>query len=165
VTAAVRGARVRKSNDAQPSLADPRLFSSLLLAGTASATARAQPGGDPLPSRNDGVAKMAILEFGDATTRRDSPNFLPPEERIAEFDQDGTLWVEHPLYTQVVFCLDRVAVLAKVQPELGNREPFKTVLSGNREAIANLSIREFFEIALATQSGMTVEAFANDVKK
>jgi hypothetical protein len=120
---------------------------------------------DPLPSWNDGTAKQAIINFVQKTTDQASPSFVPPGKRVAEFDQDGTLWVEHPLYTQVVYCLDRVPVLVKAKPELANVEPFKTVLSGNRDAIAKLSMGEMFEIVLATQSGMTVEQFRDDVKK
>ena len=121
--------------------------------------------GDLLPSWNEGPTKQAIIEFVRATTTQGGPNYVPQAERIAEFDEDGTLWVEHPLYTQVVFCLDRVGVLANEKPELKDREPFKTVLSGDREAIAKLSMRDIFEIVLATQSGMTVEQFRADVKK
>jgi hypothetical protein len=116
-------------------------------------SARAQTLGDPLPSWNEGPTKQAIVEFVRATTTQGSPNFLPLTERNAEFDEDGTLWVEHPLYTQVVFCLDRVGALAKDKPELKDREPFKTVLSGDREAIAKLSMRDIFAIVLATQAG------------
>jgi hypothetical protein len=130
-----------------------------------SARAQTATTGDPLPSWNEGPTKQAIIEFVRATTTQGSPNFLPQVERIAEFDEDGTLWVEHPLYTQVVFCLDRVSTLANEKPELKNREPFNTVLSGDREAIAKLSMRDIFEIVLATQSGMTVEQFNADVKK
>jgi hypothetical protein len=68
-------------------------------------------GTDPLPSWNDGAAKQAILDFVKATTDRSSPDFVPPGQRIASFDQDGTLWVEHPMYTQVIYCLDRVPEL------------------------------------------------------
>ena len=89
-----------------------------------------------LPSWNDGPAKQAIVDFVKATTDTSSPDFVPPEERIATFDQDGTLWVEHPMYSQVVYCLDRVPALVKAKPELANVEPFKTVMSGDREAIA-----------------------------
>ena len=128
-------------------------------------TANAQAAAGVLPSWNDGPAKQAIIEFVKATTTKGSPNFVPPAERIAEFDQDGTLWVEHPVYTQIVYCLDHVGALVKDKPELKDREPFKTVLSGDREAIAKLSMRDFFEIALATQSGMTVEEFRVDVDK
>ena len=99
------------------------------------------------------------------TTDSSSKDFVPPEERIAEFDQDGTLWVEHPVCTQIVFCLDHVGDLVKAKPELKDREPFKTVLFGDREAIAKLSMREFFEIVLGTQSGMDVEAFREISRK
>src|SRR5215468_6375950 len=99
---------------------------------------------DPLPSWNDGAAKSAINEFVHTTTDRVSPNFVPLAERIATFDQDGTLWVEHPVYTQVIYCLDRVPAVVKEKPELAQVEPFKTVLSGNREAMAKLmSVDEF----------------------
>ena len=80
------------------------------------------------------------MEFVRATTDQASPQFVPPAERIATFDQDGTLWVEHPMYTQVMYCLDRVPALVKTKPELKNVEPFKTVLSGNRKAMAKLSM-------------------------
>ena len=76
---------------------------------------------DPLPSWNDGPAKQAIVDFVRATTDTASPQFVPPEERIATFDQDGTLWVEHPIYTQVMYCLDRVPALVKAKPELQER--------------------------------------------
>jgi hypothetical protein len=130
-----------------------------------SARAQTATTGDPLPSWNEGPSKQAIIALVRATTTQGSPNFLPQAERIAEFDEDGTLWVEHPLYTQLVFCLDRVGALANEKPELKDREPFKTVLSGDGEAIAKLSMRDLFEIVLTTQSGMTVEQFRADVKK
>ncbi len=120
---------------------------------------------DPLPSWNDGPAKKAILDFVRVTTDKDSPKYVPPEQRIATFDQDGTLWVEHPMYTQVVYCLERVAVLAKAKPELKNIEPFKTVLSGDREAIAKLSMKDLEKVLAATLSGMTVDEFSAEVKK
>ena len=72
------------------------------------------------------------------TTKEGSATFVPPEERIATFDQDGTLWVEHPMYSQVIYCLDRVPAVVAEKPELRNIEPFKTVLTGDREAIAKL---------------------------
>jgi phosphoglycolate phosphatase-like HAD superfamily hydrolase len=120
---------------------------------------------DPLPSWNDGPAKRAIVEFVRATAATAGPKYVPPEQRVAAFDQDGTLWVEHPMYTQVVYCLERVPEVVKQRPELKGVEPFKTVLSGNREAIAKLSLRELEEILAATLSGMTVEEFGADVKK
>jgi phosphoglycolate phosphatase-like HAD superfamily hydrolase len=120
---------------------------------------------DPLPSWNDGAAKKAILEFVRVTTDKASPKFVPPEQRIATFDQDGTLWVEHPMYTQVVYCLERVPAVVKEKPELKDREPFKTVMSGNREAMARLSMKELEEILAVTLSGMSVDEFQAEVKK
>jgi phosphoglycolate phosphatase-like HAD superfamily hydrolase len=120
---------------------------------------------DPLPSWNDGPVKQAIIKFVQETTDQASPKFVPPEERIATFDQDGTLWVEHPMYTQVMYCLERVPAVVKAKPELKNVEPFKTVLSGNSEAIARLSMKDLEKILAATLSGMTVEEFNADVKK
>ncbi|NVB83522.1 MAG: haloacid dehalogenase-like hydrolase [Kofleriaceae bacterium] len=128
-----------------------------------SSLARAQT--DPLPSWNDGPAKRAIMQFVRATTDKASQQFVPPEERIATFDQDGTLWVEHPVYTQLMYCLDRVPAVVKTKPELANVEPFKTVLSGNRAAIAKLSLPDLEKIAMATLSGMTVEQFQQDVRQ
>ena len=124
--------------------------------------ARAQ---EPLSSWNDGAAKQAIVEFVKATTAQGSPQFVPPEERIATFDQDGTLWVEHPMYTQIVYCLERVPALVKTRPELKNKEPFKTVLSGNQEAIARLSTNELVEILAATMTGMSVDEFSAEAKQ
>ena len=120
--------------------------------------AGAQPA-DALPSWNDGAAKQAILDFVLATTVPGSPDLIPPEERLATFDQDGTLWVEHPIYSQVVFALDRVAALAPEHPEWNEKEPFRTVLSGDKEAMAKLSLRDLEEIVFATHAGMSVQAF------
>jgi phosphoserine phosphatase len=120
---------------------------------------------DPLPSWNDGPAKKAIIEFVRATTDKSNSNFVPPEARIATFDQDGTTWVEQPMYTQVMYCLERVAVLAREKPELKEVEPFKTVLSGNREAMAKLSMKDLEKILAATLTGMTVDEFNTEVKK
>jgi phosphoglycolate phosphatase-like HAD superfamily hydrolase len=119
----------------------------------------------PLPSWNEGSAKQAILDFVRDTTDRASPKFVPPEERIATFDQDGTLWVEQPIYSQMVYCLDRVPVLAAQEPALKEIEPFKTVLSGNREAIARLSMRDLEKIAVATLAGITTDEFEAEGKK
>ena len=99
----------------------------------ASAPAQTATSGGSLPSWNDGAAKQAIIDFVRATSDRSSPNYVVPEDRIAVFDQDGTLWVEQPMYTQVVYCLERVPAVVAKRPELRNVEPFKTVLSGNRQ--------------------------------
>jgi phosphoserine phosphatase len=139
-----------------PSLA---LTALLLVVGHA----RAQT--DPLPSWSDGPAKKAIVEFVQVTTDKASPKFVAPEARIATFDQDGTLWVEQPMYTQVLYCLDRVPAVVAKKPELKNVEPFKTVMSGNREAIAKLSMPDLFKILAATLTGMSVEDFKSEVSK
>ncbi len=120
---------------------------------------------DPLPSWNDGPAKQAIVNFVKATTDQSNPDFVPPEERIATFDQDGTLWVEHPMYTQVEYCLERVPALVKANPELANVEPFKTVMSGDREGMAKLSTADLEKILYATLTGMTVDDFNAEVAK
>ena len=90
---------------------------------------------------------------------------MPPAERIATFDQDGTLWVEHPMYSQVMYCLERVPAIVKAKPELANVEPFKTVMSGNREAIAKLPEADLFKILAATLTGMSVDDFNAEAKK
>ena len=135
------------------------LAASLILAAQASAQS------DPLPSWNDGPAKKAIVEFVQATTTQGGPKFVPPAERIATFDQDGTLWVEHPMYSQVMYCLERVPALVKAKPELANVEPFKTVMSGNREAIAKLPEADLFKILAATLTGMSVDEFRAEAQK
>jgi hypothetical protein len=126
-----------------------------------SSAARAQ---DVLPSWNDGAAKGAIVKFVAATTTEGSGDFVPVPERIATFDQDGTLWVEHPMYSQVMYCLDRVPALVAAKPELNEVEPFKTVMSGNREAIAKLPMADLEKLLGATLSGMSVEQFQTEVK-
>ena len=118
-----------------------------------------------LASWNDGPAKQAIIDFVRATTDQGSPKFVPPEDRVATFDQDGTLWVEHPIYSQVVYCLDRVPAVVEQKPELKKIEPFKTVLSGNREAIAKLSLHELETILAATLTGMSVDTFEAEADK
>ena len=119
---------------------------------------------DPLASWNDGLAKQAIVDFIRVTTDPASQDFVPSEERIAVFDQDGTLWVEQPIYTQVIFCLERVPVVVKAKPELAKVEPFKTVLSGDPAKIGKLSLHDFEKIAVATLTGMDVESFQAEVK-
>jgi phosphoserine phosphatase len=130
-----------------------------------SAPAQTATAGGLLPSWNDGPAKQAILDFVRVTTDRSSPSYVAPEDRIAVFDQDGTLWVEHPMYTQVVYCLERVPAVVAKRPELKNVEPFKTVLSGNREAMAKLSMQDLEKILAATLTGMSVEEFNAEAKK
>jgi phosphoserine phosphatase len=137
------------------------VFSPLFVAGQA-------PGqkekADPLPSWNDGPAKKAILQFVRQTTDKGSPRYVPPGQRIATFDQDGTLWVEQPMYTQVMFALDRVAALAPKHPEWKTKEPFRSVLARDREAMAQFTPKDLEQIVFATHAGMSVESFQAIVK-
>lgn len=119
---------------------------------------------DPLPSWNNGLAKQAVLAFVRTTTNRSSANYVVPSHRIATFDQDGTLWVEHPIYTQLVFALDRVGALARQHPAWKRTEPFKSVLAGNRSAIAKFTTRDWETIVVATHTGMAVSDFNAAVK-
>jgi phosphoserine phosphatase len=129
-------------------------------------TAAAQT--DPLPSWNDGAAKKAIVDFVQATTTQGGPQFVPPAERIATFDQDGTLWVEHPLYSQVMYILESVPALVKAKPELAKVAPFSIVLEvlkGDRAAIAKLTMPDLEKLAAATLTGMPVGTFEAQAKK
>src|SRR4030095_5162577 len=137
----------------------------LVLAASLTLAAQALAQTDPLPSWNDGPAKKAIVEFVQATTTQGGPQFVPPAERIATFDQDGTLWVEQPMYSQVMYCLERVPAVVKAKPELAEVEPFKTVMSGNREAMAKLSMKDLEKILVATLTGMSTEEFRSEAKK
>jgi phosphoglycolate phosphatase-like HAD superfamily hydrolase len=125
----------------------------------------AQDAGNQLASWNDGPAKQSIIDFVRATTDQGSAKFVPPEERVATFDQDGTLWVEHPMYTQVIYCFERVPAVVAEKPELKEREPFKTVLSGNHEEMAKLSLHDLEEVLIATLTGMPVEVFEAEARK
>ncbi len=135
-----------------------------LLPALLGATSAGADDAGPLPSWNDGPAKQGILDFIRAATDPASKDFVPAEERIATFDQDGTLWVEHPVYTQLVYVLDRVPVVVKERPELAKVEPFRTVLTGDFEAIGKLSLRDFEALAVATLTGMDVDVFAAQAK-
>ena len=131
-----------------------------------SASGSLQPASEaPLASWNDGPAKQAILDFVRVTTDASNANFVAPPARIATFDQDGTLWVEHPMYSQVIYCLDRVPAVVKAKPELANVEPFKTVLTGNMETIAKLPLPQLEKILAATLTGMSVDEFTAEVTK
>jgi len=146
---------------------DRRRFATLVLGSAASATlvSPSNAQSDPLPSWNDGPAKQAIVKFVDATTDAASPHFAPLAECIATFDQDGTLWVEHPIYTQLVYCFDRVPDLVKAKPELAKVEPFRTVLTGDREAIAKLGLDPLLKIVAATLTGIDVDTFRDEAAK
>jgi hypothetical protein len=114
---------------------------------------------DPLPSWNDGSAKKAILQFVKATTDKNNSKLVPPKDRIATFDQDGTTWVEHPMYSQVLFAFDRVVALAPQHPEWKTNQPFQADLTGAKEAMAKFTLKDIEKIVFATHTGMTTEAF------
>ena len=120
--------------------------------------------GDPLPSWNDGKAKQSILDFVAAVTREGSSDFVPAPQRVATFDNDGTLWVEQPMYTQLAFALDRVKALAPMHPEWANQQPFKAVLDGDMKALAAAGEHGLVELVMASHSGMTTEEFERIVK-
>lgn len=134
------------------------LVSLLLLGGCATMAP------DPLPSWSEGPAKQAVVAFVQQTTDSSSPQFVPSTARIATFDQDGTLWVEQPLYAQVMFALDRVKDVVRAKPALAIEEPFKTVLSGDRAAMGKLTERDLFKIIAASEAGLSVEQFHDVVR-
>src|SRR5262249_41314522 len=118
---------------------------------------------DPLPSWNEGIAKQSIFTFIQTVTDRASPQFVPPEQRIATFDNDGTLWSEQPIYFQVAFALDRVKALAPKHPEGRTRQPFKAVLDGDMKAVAASGTKGITELFMATHTGMTTDEFTKIV--
>jgi hypothetical protein len=124
----------------------------------------AQAQTDPLPSWNDGAAKKAIVEFVHATTTKGSPKFVPVPERIAVFDNDGTLWCEQPLPVQLYFALDRVKALAPQHPEWQDKEPFASLLKGDLKTALAGGERALLEIVMATHAGMTTVEFEQIVK-
>jgi hypothetical protein len=141
-----------------------RGFVSLVLGATSAllqrpATSVASVAEDPLSSWNDGPAKRAILECIREVTNPASSSYVQPADRIATFDQDGTLWVEHPIYTQVVFALDRVVALEPQHPQWKSTPPFSAVLTGDKAAMAKFTTQDLEAIVVATHSGMDVEAF------
>ena len=129
----------------------------LLVASTAAKSA------DPLPSWNDGAAKSAIVDFVTAVTTQGGPDFVPPEERIATFDNDGTLWVEQPMYTQFAFALDRVKALAPQHPEWATTQPFKAVIDNDLNALLASGEKGLVEIIMATHAGNTTDEFSTIV--
>jgi phosphoglycolate phosphatase-like HAD superfamily hydrolase len=114
---------------------------------------------DPLPSWNDGPAKLTILSFVKEITDNASPEFVPAEDRIATFDQDGTLWTEHPLYAQAMFALERIGKLAPQHPEWKEKDPFKAVIERDQAAMAKFTESDWMQIIAATHAGMSTETF------
>jgi hypothetical protein len=134
----------------------------LLLAGANGVWAQAA---GPLPSWNDGTVKRAIVEFVANVERQGGPDYLPPAERVAVFDNDGCLWAEQPMYVQLAFALDRVKALAPQHPEWKHKQPFKAALEGNMNALAAAGERGLVELIMATHGGMTTEKFERIVKE
>ena len=116
-----------------------------------------------LPSWNDGLAKKTILEFVAAVTDEKGADYVQPAERIAVFDNDGTLWVEYPMYTQALFAFDRVKKLAPQHPEWKTQQPFKGVLEDDMKAVGASGMKGLMEIIMATHSGMTAAEFEQEV--
>ena len=129
-----------------------------------STTVRAQAAAGVLLSWNDGPAKQAIVDFVHATIDTAGPNHVPAADRIATFDQDGTLWVEHPLYAQAMFALDRLHVLAAQHPAWETQEPFRAILSRDAE-LGSLTEKDWTEIIGVTHAGMSDDAFSEIVKQ
>ncbi len=118
---------------------------------------------DPLPSWNDGSTKSAIIEFVQDVTEQGGPDYVRPEERIATFDNDGTLWVEYPMYTQVLFAFDRVKTLAPQHPEWKTKQPFKALLEGDMKTVGASGMKGILEMGIATHTGMTATEFEKTV--
>jgi phosphoglycolate phosphatase-like HAD superfamily hydrolase len=130
-----------------------------LLAGSFAALAQS----DPLPSWNDGEHKVAILDFVAKVTKEGGPDFVAPAERIAAFDNDGTLWAEQPVYFEVAFAMDEVKRLAPQHPEWAGKEPFRSVIANDLKGVMASGEKGMAEILAVTHAGMTTEDFAKSV--
>jgi len=119
---------------------------------------------DPLPSWNEGQAKQNILKFVSEVTKKGGPNFVAVEDRIATFDNDGTLWAENPMYFQLLFALDRVKALAPQHPEWKTQQPFQSVLANDMKGVATTGEKGLAQIMMATHAGITTDEFASVVK-
>lgn len=139
------------------------LLTGIAATGLAAAVRPGFAQGDLLPSWNDGPAKRAVLDFIARTTTVGGRDWVPVPERIACFDNDGTLWTEQPVYFQVAFALDRVKALASRHPEWRTQEPFRSVLADDRAALAALGVNAMIEVIAATHTGMTTEDFTKTV--
>jgi phosphoserine phosphatase len=120
---------------------------------------------DPLPSWNEGPAKRAILDFVDRVTRQGSPDFIPAAERVATFDNDGTLWIEKPMYVQGFFAIDQVKSQAPMHPEWREQQPYKAILENDKAAIAGITKRQIVEMLLAVHAGTSPAEFIGIARK
>lgn len=144
---------------------DTRRILACSLAGALAFTTAVVQAADPLPSWNDGLAKRSVVDFVAGVTKEGSPGYVPPGERIAVFDNDGTLWAEQPMYFQLAFALDRVRALAPLHPEWKDTEPFAALLKGEVKAALAGGDKSIMEIVMATHAGMTTEEFEQIVKE
>jgi len=135
-------------------ICDKFVLLAIVIAGLTTAYAQ-----DPLSSWNDGPTKQAIVAFVAKVTKEGSPDFVPPEQRIATFDNDGTLWCEQPMYFQLFFALDRVKTLAPQHPEWKTKEPFASLLKGDVKGALAGGEHAILEIIVATHAGMTTAEF------
>lgn len=138
------------------------LAATLLLAGLATGRAEAQV--DPLPSWNEGPARARIVAFVQAVTQPGGKDFVPPADRIAVFDNDGTLWSEQPMYFQLAFALDRARAMVAQNPTLASKPAFKAAAAGDMQALAAAGERGLLELVALTHAGNTSEEFARIVQ-
>jgi phosphoserine phosphatase len=122
-------------------------------------TAAAAAETDPLPSWNDGATKQAIVSFVEKVTDKDGKDYVPPEDRIATFDNDGNLWAEKPVYFQLLFAIDRVKALAPEHPEWKDQQPFKAAIEGDMKTLAASGEKGIAELVMASHAGMTPAEF------
>jgi hypothetical protein len=134
-------------------------FSSLFL----TSSSFADPIGDPLPSWNAGTTKTSIINFVHSVTDETSPSYVPAADRIATFDNDGTLWVEQPIYTQFIFTLQRIKAMAPQHPAWKTTAPFQAIIASDKAAIAKMSMHDVEQLLAVTHSGMTVAAFQQEL--
>lgn len=149
----------------RPGLAPGRLLLPVALSLALAGPAAAQGAADPLPSWNDGPAKSAIVDFVRRVTTAGGPDFVPVEERIATFDNDGTLWAEKPLPTEVYFVLARVREMAERDPSLRGRQPFKAALEGDAAYFHEAGAPAVARLLAATHGGVTQEEFAAEAER
>ena len=140
------------------------LLVSAMTSGPHAVTSTRAQENDVLPSWNEGGAKRSILDFVAAVTREGTADFVPPDQRIATFDNDGTLWCEQPAYVQLRFALERVMALSQMHPEWKSTQPFKAVLANDLATLAGLGERGLMELVVATHTGMSTDQFAAIVR-
>jgi len=141
-----------------------RMVGFVLLLLAVGVLANSAEAGDPLPSWNEGAAKRSIIDFVNRVTQPNSPDFVAPEQRIATFDNDGTLWSEQPMYFQLFFAIDRVKAMVPMHPEWKDKQPFKAVLEGDFKTVLAGGEHALLELVMATHAGNSTEEFSQAVK-